>query len=60
MKHDLINTGDADVFPALLDRNGEVVLSYCRRCGLAEVELDRHPVCPGSKDAAQILTKGDK
>lgn len=40
MKHDFINTGDPDVFPAIQDRNGEVVLSYCRRCRKAEGELE--------------------
>lgn len=39
MNHDLIKTGDSDVFPQILDGNGEVVLSYCRRCRKAEAEL---------------------
>lgn len=39
MKHDLIKTGDADSFRAIEDRNGEVALNYCRRCGKGEAEL---------------------
>lgn len=37
--HDLVRTGDADSFAAIQDRNGEVVLAYCRRCGKGEGEL---------------------
>ena len=50
MRHDFIKTGDPDVFPAITDRNGEVVLGYCRRCGQAEAELA--PGCPGLTAAA--------
>lgn len=39
MNHNLIKTGDPDVFPAILDRNNEVCLSYCRRCKKGEGEL---------------------
>ncbi len=38
--HDLYKTGDVDLPPQILDRNGEVVLGLCKRCGRAEVELD--------------------
>ena len=40
MRHDYIDTGDADSFAAIQDRNGEVVLGYCRRCRKGEGELD--------------------
>lgn len=43
--HVLYKTGDADAPSAILDRNGEVVLSCCRHCGRAEIELDEHPSC---------------
>lgn len=39
MRHDIIKTGDADAFAAIQDRNGEIVLSYCRRCRCGEGEL---------------------
>jgi len=45
--HDLVKTGDPeakgdaqDNFPPFCDRNGEVVLGWCRRCHGAEVELE--------------------
>jgi hypothetical protein len=38
-QHDLYKTGDADTPDCLLDRNGEVVLKMCRRCGLGEASL---------------------
>lgn len=44
--HDLYKTGDDDVPTSIMDRNGEVVLKMCRRCGLAENELD--DCCHGS------------
>jgi hypothetical protein len=47
--HDLIKTGDADSFPQIQDRNGEVVLAYCRRCGEGEGTLAE--TCPGEKRA---------
>lgn len=46
MKHDLIKTGDSDSFPQIQDRNGEVVLSYCRTCKKGEGELEKE--CPGA------------
>jgi hypothetical protein len=39
MMHNLIKTGDPDVFSHILDPNGEVCLSYCRRCKKGEGEL---------------------
>lgn len=47
MKHNLYRTGDADKPDQICDRNGEVVLACCRVCGLAEIELDQMPDCPG-------------
>jgi hypothetical protein len=38
-QHDLYKTGDADAPEAIKDRNSEVVLGLCRRCGRGEVEL---------------------
>ncbi len=49
MQHDFIKTGDADSFPQIQDRNGEVALSYCRRCKRAEGELT--PTCVDETDA---------
>lgn len=37
--HDLYKTGDADAPDVIRDRNGEVVLAMCRRCGKGEIEL---------------------
>lgn len=37
--HDLYKTGDKGAPDAILDRNGEVVLGLCKKCGKAEVEL---------------------
>lgn len=49
--HDLYETGDSDAPEAIKDRNGEVVLNMCRRCGKAEVELDTRDGCEGRPDA---------
>lgn len=38
-EHDLYKTGDPNIPAGICDRNGEVVLGMCRRCGRAEVEL---------------------
>jgi len=38
-RHHLYQTGDADAPDAIKDRNGEVVLGLCRRCGMGEAEL---------------------
>jgi hypothetical protein len=40
MNHELYKTGDADAPEQIKDRNGEVCLSRCRKCGLAESELE--------------------
>lgn len=45
--HDLIKTGDPDATRPIIDRNGEVVLAYCRRCRRGEGELG--PTCLGAK-----------
>lgn len=42
--HDLVKTGDADASPAICDRNGEVVLAWCRRCHEGEGGLA--VICP--------------
>lgn len=44
--HDLYKTGDADAPNVIKDRNGEVVLGLCRRCGQAEADLE--PMCPAA------------
>lgn len=38
-EHDLYKTGDADAPLVIKDRNGDVVLGLCRRCGRGEIEL---------------------
>lgn len=43
--HDLYTEDDEDPPQAILDRNGSVVLSLCKRCGLGEAELD-YPCLP--------------
>lgn len=43
--HKLFRHGDVGVPPAIMDRNGHVVLALCSSCGRAESELDE--VCPG-------------
>ena len=43
--HNLYKTGDADAPSAIKDRNGEVVLDLCKRCGQGEGELG--PTCSG-------------
>jgi hypothetical protein len=37
--HDLYKAGDRDAPDEIKDRNGEVVLGLCKRCGRAEIEL---------------------
>jgi hypothetical protein len=39
VEHTLFKTGDADASAQIKDRNGEVVLNYCRVCGGVEAEL---------------------
>ena len=38
-RHDLYKTGDLDAPSVILDRNGEVALGLCRRCGRGEADL---------------------
>jgi len=45
LAHDLYQSGDGDAPEAVKDRNGEVALDQCRRCGQAEGDLLRD--CPG-------------
>ena len=40
MNHDLYKNGDANIPEVIKDRNGEVALRLCKRCGRAECELD--------------------
>lgn len=37
--HDLFTNSDSDIPTEICDRNGEVVLALCKRCGSAEIEL---------------------
>jgi hypothetical protein len=37
--HNIYETGDHDAPEAIKDRNGEVVLGLCRRCGRGEADL---------------------
>ncbi len=39
-EHVLYETGDEDAPDIIKDRNGEVVLGLCRKCGLGESDLD--------------------
>lgn len=39
LDHDLYKTGDADAPEQIKDRNGDVVLSLCRRCGKGGIDL---------------------
>lgn len=38
-EHELYKTGDADAPDAIKDRNGEVALNCCRKCGRGESDL---------------------
>lgn len=38
-KHDFYKTGDLHAPEAIKDRNGEVVLLLCKKCGRAEADL---------------------
>lgn len=49
--HDLYETGDADAPEAIKDRNGEVTLGLCRRCGQGEADLETF--CPGPRTDKQ-------
>lgn len=39
--HHIYTNQDSEVPHMILDRNGEVVLDLCKRCGRAEAELDQ-------------------
>tara|TARA_R110000796_G_scaffold74629_3_gene167805 strand:+ start:1259 stop:1402 length:144 start_codon:yes stop_codon:yes gene_type:complete len=39
--HRLFKTGDQDAPKSILDRNNEVVLNLCRKCGKGEADLDK-------------------
>ena len=60
MKHNLIETGDADSYRQIEDSNGEVVLAQCRVCKCAEGELPTE--CPGEEvlpEARQRIYAGE-
>ena len=40
MEHDLYTDRDKDRPEIICDRNGQVVLGLCKRCGKAEAQLD--------------------
>ncbi|WP_312388111.1 hypothetical protein [Stutzerimonas nitrititolerans] len=48
--HDLYRTGDEMAPDAIKDRNGEVVLDLCKRCGQGEAELAA--TCPAKAEPA--------
>ena len=48
-EHDLWVTADKDRPGPICDSNGEVVLGQCKVCGMAEIELELEPVCPGPR-----------
>jgi hypothetical protein len=39
MNHDLYKDGDTGIPEQITDRNGQVELALCKRCGKAEIEL---------------------
>jgi hypothetical protein len=47
LDHVLYSDEDEDRPDVICDQNGSVVLGLCKVCGLAEVELDWYPTCPG-------------
>lgn len=47
--HDLWKTRDIGKPQAILDRNGEVVLALCKRCGKAESDLTAENCTPVEK-----------
>ena len=53
MNHQMYETGDRDAPSAILDRNGEVVLSLCKICGGAEGAMPTD--CPGTTISGQQL-----
>lgn len=49
-RHELWKDGDLFIPPSITDRNGDVVLDLCKKCGRGEQELLDHPACtPRSK-----------
>lgn len=46
--HTLYETSDIDKPEVICDRNGEVVLAMCKKCGLAESQFDDKPYCEGA------------
>ena len=46
MEHDLYERSDPDAPDVIRDRNGEVVLGLCKRCGRAEIELREPRISP--------------
>ena len=58
-RHDLYKTGDAGLPETIIDRNGEVVLGLCKRCGKGEADLAEactpHNSHSGDMDAARRL-----
>ena len=57
--HDLYKDGDADAPDSIKDRNGQVVLGLCRKCGRAESELSE-PCSPrpeAREEAKELATR---
>jgi hypothetical protein len=52
-EHELYTDADKDRPDVICDRNGQVVLSLCKRCGRAEAELDGPCVTSVERDAAR-------
>lgn len=50
--HDLWKTRDAGKPSQILDRNGEVALDLCKRCGKAEAELSADNCTPAKREAS--------
>ena len=49
LAHDLWQDGDKDIPSSITDRNGQVTLGLCKRCGQGEADLEYD--CPGDKNA---------
>lgn len=54
MEHDLYTDADADRPGIICDRNGQVVLGLCKRCGRAEAQLVEPCGTPWSLDLSNI------
>lgn len=54
--HVLYETGDVDAPESIKDRNGDVVLRLCRRCGAGEIELEESCV---DRLVAKLREKND-